>query len=954
MQTFLSLLAENLYRRYGDDISSLCIIFPSRRARLFFTEALTAAAGRPLWSPEFRTVDDVMQRYSALTVGERIPLVAELYKVYSRFHAETFDSFYYWGEMLLSDFDSIDKYLIDAGMLFRNIADLKELEKDTGYLEPEQAEIIARFWKSFGHENGYSDEKRKFLDIWASLYDIYTQYRESLASKGIGYPGMVYRQAADNIRAGRLPAPDEADGTGYVIAGFNALTGCEKILFKYLATSRNAEFFWDYDDYYVADGDQEAGLFIRENRRLFPQRHPLGPTDNFARPKRITVVASPSDSMQCKYAGEGLRQFAAESGRVPDKETAIVLTDENLLMPVLSSVPDSIGDINITMGYPLKLTPAYTLYERLAEMQSRRKTRGEKVLFRYTDLTGLLAHPYIAGIDPGTSDKVTAEVKRRQVLYPDITGMVPESSPLATLLTGAGGEWQELSGYLVSALSAVLTSPALAGPERGQDRDQLVLIADNIRRVTNSLAACGLEVTAKVFLSLVRKILQNTRIPFEGEPLRGVQVMGILETRNLDFRNVIVLSMNDDNFPGNRVASYSFIPYNLRLAYGLPTPQHHEGVYAYYFYRLLQRAENVHLVYSSKSDEKSSGEQSRYIYQLMYESEHELRRLGVGLDVTVPGRRGVEIPKTGDTALRLARFLSGKKQLSPTSFHNYIACSLKFYFHSVAGLYEEEEPGEEIDAPMFGTILHRSMELLYAPLCGKDDPRPAIRALIGSQAVAEAVDRAVRDEYLKGENIPQDEYGGNLILVADIIMRYINKCILPYDAGGPVFRITGTEDKVSTQFGFRSGGEVHSVGFRGLADRLDRLPDGRLRVVDYKTGRESLSFNGLETLFSPIARDRNPAAFQTLLYGLILSRKHGCDVQPALYYVRNLNAEGYSHLLTDRERKAQVVSYHQYGEQFEALLAEKLAELFDETVPFRQCDDEKTCAWCEFVKICRK
>lgn len=921
---------------------------------MFFTEALTVAAGKPLWSPEFRTVDDVMQRYSALTVGERIPLVADLYKVYSRFHAETFDSFYYWGEMLLSDFDSIDKYMIDAGMLFRNIADLKELEKETGYLEPEQAEIIARFWKSFGHENGYSDEKRKFLDIWASLHDIYTRYREVLTSKGIGYPGMIYRQAADNIAAGLLP-PDTGTGCkGYVIAGFNALTGCEKILFRHLSACCDAEFFWDYDDYYTADTDQEAGLFIRENRRLFPQREPLGPTDNFVRPKRITVVSSPSDSMQCKYTGEALRQIAARTGQVPDKETAIVLTDENLLMPVLSSIPDSVGDINITMGYPLKLTPAYTLYERLAEMQARRKMRGERALFRYPDLTGLLAHPYIAEMDPAVSEKVAKEVKRRQVLYPDITGLVPEASPISTLLAGAGGEWKDLSDYLVSALSAVLSSPGLAGPERGQDRDQLVLIADNLRRVANSLDACGLEITAKVFLSLVRKILQNTRIPFEGEPLRGVQVMGILETRNLDFRNVIVLSMNDDNFPGNRVTSYSFIPYNLRLAYGLPTPQHHEGVYAYYFYRLLQRAENVHLVYSSKSDEKSSGEQSRYIYQLSYESPHSLLRRGLGLDVTVPLRQGVEVPKTGDTLERLTRFLTGEKQLSPTSFHNYIACPLKFYFHSVAGLYEEDDPGEEIDAPMFGTILHRSMELLYAPLCGADDPRPAIEALRGSPAVEQAVAGAVRDEYLKGEEIPRDEYGGNLMLVSDIIARYINKCVLPYDAGGPEFRITSTEDQVSAPFGFRCRGESLSVGFRGLADRLDRLPDGRLRVVDYKTGREALSFNGVGALFSPLARDRNAAAFQTLLYGFILSRKHDCDVQPALYYVRNLNAEGYSPLLSDRERKVRVTSYAEYGESFEELLAGSLGELFDFSEPFRQCEDTRTCEWCEFSKICRR
>ncbi|MCC8034932.1 MAG: PD-(D/E)XK nuclease family protein [Rikenellaceae bacterium] len=896
------------------------------------------------------TVDQIMQDYSGLAAGERIPLLAELYKVYSKFHTETFDSFYYWGEMLLSDFDSIDKYLIDAGMLFRNIAELKELENDNSYLTAEQARMISRFWKSFGHESGYSQEKRRFLDIWCTLDPIYSEFRSELLTQGVGYNGMIYRRAAENIRSGVLPHLGERSGK-YIVAGFNALTECEKVLLHHL--SPHAEFFWDTDDYYVKDTRQEAGLFIRENMRMFPQEFPLGNVDNFAGPKNITVVASPSDSMQCKYAGEVLGQMGA-AGLRPGKETAIVLTDENLMTPLLSSIPEPVEDINVTMGYPLKLTPAYTLYERLAELQSGKKIKGSKTLFRFADLTGLLSHPFVSKIDPILSPRLLEAIRGRQVMYPDITGIFSESSPLSLLFSPCGESWQEIAGYLLSAIALVGSSGTLPGDGYGEDRDHLALIAQTVRRTSNSIEKASVEISGKIFISLVRKILQSTAIPYEGEPLQGVQVMGILETRNLDFKNLVVLSMNDDNFPGNRVSSYSFIPHNLRYAYGLPTPAHHEGVYAYYFYRLLQRAENIHLVYSSKSDEKSSGEQSRYIYQLLYESPHRITRKNIGLDINISPQSEINVPKEGETGKTLDLFLAGKRFLSPSSFNNYIACPLKFYFHTVAGLKDDEEPGEEVDAPMFGSILHKAMDILYKPLCGVADPRPAIKEMIGSVHVGRAVGDAVRQEFLKGEDVGPEDYGGSLLLASDIIGRYIDKCILPFDAGGGPFTILKTEETVGADFEFTSDGVCHSVRFRGNADRVDLLPDGRLRVVDYKTGQEELDFNGIESLFSPLLKDRNQAAFQTMLYGLMLSRTENRDVQPALYYVRNLNAEGYSPMLVDRSVKSEVASYRHYAASFEQLLSDKLTEMFDRNLPFGQCEDAKTCKWCIFNDICRR
>ncbi|MCD8073021.1 MAG: PD-(D/E)XK nuclease family protein, partial [Alistipes sp.] len=385
-----------------------------------------------------------------------------------------------------------------------------------------------------------------------------------------------------------------------------------------------------------------------------------------------------------------------------------------------------------------------------------------------------------------------------------------------------------------------------------------------------------------------------------------------------------------------------------------PTPAHHEGVYAYYFYRLLQRARNVHLVYSSKSDEKSSGEQSRYIYQLLYESSHNIERKNIGLDINISPGSEINVDKKGEAGEILESFLSGERFLSPSSFNNYVACPLKFYFHTVAGLRDEEEPEEEVDAPMFGTILHKAMDILYQPLWGMDDPRPAIKAMIGSPGIKSAVHQAVRTEYMRGEEIRPEDYGGSLMLASDIIARYIDKCILPFDANGESFTILKTEEPVAADFTFHRAEGNGNVKFRGNADRIDLLSDGRLRVVDYKTGRQELHFNGLGSLFSPMLKDRNPAALQTMLYGLMLSRMEKRDVQPALYYVRNINGEGYSPLLVDRSLKSEVSSYSYYAAQFESLLSEKLSELFDFGLPFGQCEDAKTCQWCEFNDICKR
>lgn len=946
MTGFLEEVAADLYARYGEGLSDCAVLFPSRRAQLFFVDALARIARRPMWRPRWTTVEELMSEISGLQTGDRIRLITELYKVYSEYHDEPFDKFYFWGDLLLRDFDTIDKYLIDARMLFRNIEDIKELEADISYLTPAQLQILA-FWSSLGAEADLSAEKRRFLSIWKTLGPIYTRFRERLARLGIAYGGMVQRAAAERIRVGGFAF---GEPRRFVVAGFNALSECEKVLFRFLSTAARTDFYWDYDTYYTDRPEQEAGMFVRQNVVQFPPRAALS-HDNMRCGKEFTAVASVSNAVQCKYAAGILRSLAQ---REPlDKRTAVVLTDENLLMPLLYALPAELGRVNVTMGYPLRATLAYTFVERLVELQHHRRKKGDGWTFYHADVTGLLAHPYVLESDPKGIARMQEQIISERRIAVDTAFLC--RNELLTTVFDAAVTWRELSDWLARVVAVVARMP-YAGEDARERIEFLAVVAEELTKLRNSLEGCDIDLTTEVYASLLRRHLQTLRIPFEGEPLEGIQVMGILETRNIDFRHVVILSMNDDNFPGNLLSGSSFVPYNLRAAYGLPTPEHHEGVYAYYFYRLIQRAETVHMLYCAHADEKTTGEPSRYIRQLDYESGFAVRKVEVGVDVDLAPAEPIEVKKDADIMRRLGRFTDpeGTAALSPTAFYRYVACPLRFYFHSVARLESDDEISEEVDAPMFGTILHAAVQTIYARVAGEAHPGGTLRALIRSGEVASAVERAINANYLRDERASTDDYTGNLLLVKDIVTRYLRGGVMPYDAAHDDFTVSGLEERIEYAFPFTAPGGERLLRFAGIADRIDTLPDGALRVVDYKTGAPHLEFAGVESLFRGEGKQRLSNVLQTLLYAMMLCHSRRVDAEPALYYVRAMNRPDYSPQLDDKELGVRGGRYSLYRQRFEELLRETLAELYDPAVPFRQCEDADTCKFCDFNIICKR
>ncbi len=943
MTTFLEEVADRLYSKYGDKISELNILFPSRRARLFFVDALSRIAHRPVWQPRWVSIDEMMSRAAGVEVADRVRLIAELYNVYSEYHAESFDKFYFWGEILLADFDMIDKYMIDADMLFRNISDIKELESDLSYLTPEQLKIVS-FWSSLGEEADLSEEKRKFLHIWRSLKPIYHKYQERLEHLGIAYTGMIHRKAVARLNSEEY----SFEGSGqYAVVGFNALSECEKQLITHLRSTNEVDMFWDYDDYYRLHNEQEAGLFIRDNIARFPPTYDIS-HNNMEQQKSIEVVATASNILQCKYISNIIEQIQ-ESGQVIDKNTAVVLTNENLLLPLLYSLPESVGKVNVTMGYPLRESLAYSFLERLIELQHHSRKRGAQ--FYHIDVMGLLTHPYVASHNTELNNALRSDILKRRMISVDAEFL--RRDELLSVIFSSQDSWDKMSQYLIESISTVMQQP-YAGEDRRERDEFLSFISSHITTLHNSIEACNIEMSIPIYISLLRRHIQTLRVPFEGEPLEGIQVMGILETRNLDFRNVIILSMSDDNFPGNHVSQPSFVPYNLRSAYGLPTPEHHEGVYAYYFYRLLQRAENVWMLYSSHADEKSSGEPSRYIYQLDYESPFTLRRLSVGVDVNMIESQTIEIAKQGHVAEQLAKFVDPENpiSISPTALYRYIACPLRFYFYSLAGIKRDEELSEGVDAPMFGTILHAAIEELYRPLVDVVDFVTSLRDSMSN--LESIVERAINSNYLQKEGVSSDEYSGNILLIKEIVCKYIRDGIVAYDLANSNFTIKGVENPVQHYFSLDG---VRRVKFKGILDRLDRLADGSLRIVDYKTGSAHMEFNGVESLFRGDGRERMSNVIQTLLYSMMLYREGEQRVMPSLFYVRSLGNKDYSPRIIDCSKgsKSEVLSYRDLGDEFEELIRSTLLELFDLETPFRQCEDAKnSCAYCDYRTICKR
>ena len=966
MKSFVEYAAAGLHARFGDTVSDLKIVFPNKRARLFFNEALSRQIASPLWQPSYISIDDLVKEASGLVLADNLRLVAELYKIYCEYHPEPFDKFYQWGLMLLADFDTVDKYMIDAGSLYSNISDLKEIEACFGEQE-EAAELVRDFWRTFDRARVVSEEQKTFLKIWQSLGEIYWRFNLALREQGIAYSGMIYRDVAERLAGAGGEA--EIFGSGrFCFLGFNALNECEKRIFRYMKEHAGALFLWDYDDYYLRNSGQEAGRFLRRNIPAYGESIAI-PSDNFAAPKSVEVVSSPSDIMQCKALYDELAGIYAEQGFV-DKETAVVLTDENLLIPVLHSIPPEIDRINVTMGYPVTGTVPYMLLERLLQLQERCRDNG----FYHSDVEGLLSHPYIAERKIPLAASILSDITSEGLIYVDRDRFA--GNEFLRSVFRPAGQPAAMRQYLTEILeecSVAMEGTPDEGREMRERREFLYIIITAILKLHSSVEQSSLSLTAAVYGSLLRQMLRGQRVPYEGEPLGGLQIMGILETRNIDFKNIIFLSVGDDTFPGNRSVS-SYIPFNLRQAFGMPTIADHEAMYAYYFYRAVQRCGRLVMMYNSAAEGQRSGEPSRYIRQLEYESRHDVVTRSISLRIESSPPQAIVVTKDGGILARLAG-----ASFSPSQLNRYIDCPLRFYFADVERISPVRKPDEGITRLDVGNLMHKALEMVYRPLVGAPDPRPRLQQIVSERKLFGGIVDAALAELLPAK-ASDENYAGQADMIKNIVLHMASR-IVAFDAAQTApFTVAASEAGIAVSM--ELGGRT--VRLRGVIDRLDRLPNGRVRIVDYKSGKsDEAVFGEPESLFTdnqadgdtPVFRKHNSAVLQTLVYSLMLTDSRStvyaddeplnmdapAGVVPALYVVPMMNRPDYDPRLRQvlkRDAGKEEFAVDPLDGDLAAAIGDNLAALFgeilDPAVEFAQTPFADKCKYCDFKTICRR
>lgn len=972
MKPFLRQVAEK-YVMETKDVSRLCFVLPNRRSMAFFRKyicesvaqkASSVADGHPVIAPEMLTINDFFYRAHGTGVSDRVTLLLKLYDCYKKLNskAEPLDEFIFWGDVILADFNDVDKYLIDARQLFTNISDYRNIQDTYSYLTENQRNAIMGFVSHFNDRSGRltvnlgsgsPDVKGRFLQIWNLLYPLYRLYNESLAGEGLAYEGMVYRDLAERLV--REPVTDVLGSmcphsSKFVFVGLNALNECEKTLMRRMRDAGIAEFCWDYSGELIRDRRNRSSFFMEDNVREFPQSGNWDP-DGVKVPS-INVVGVPSSVGQVKMISQIFPH--AES------DCAVVLPDETLLMPLLNSMPEHISDINVTMGYPMSGSGLYSLMSDLSAMQLHTVKRSDGWMFYHKQVWSVFSSSIFRKAADAETMKKVAQIKGSAKYY------IPQSDlcgtpvldllfrPVITDVKSADGTQIRLfEKYQMEVIAGL-------APMLKDDGDMLLELefAKEYYRSVSILSGTRLDVMPVTYIRLLAQLTGGISVPFQGEPLKGFQIMGPLETRALDFRNLVIMSANEGTFPKRNVSS-SFVPPELRRGFGMPAYEYQDAVWAYYFYRMITRAENVWLLYDSRTEGLKSGEESRYIKQLQYHFRIPVKRY-VAKAGLLKSSDADRIVKTPEDLERIASAV-----LSATAIQNYLACPAKFYYHTVKRLSAENEVSESIDSGMFGTVYHDTMWALY---CGEE-----------AMAAKEIMDKTAKERFRPMKWVKKDyieswmkrekdikekvkslicfqlntaEVTGRDIVVADVIVKYVLKTLQSdleqtEQSGRDGFEICGLELKLS--------GEFAGHRFIGYIDRLDSFSEGSIRVVDYKTGKVSDIEKGeindsnaeavAESVFGKGGMSRPKIALQFHIYDMLLDMS-GLAVDRSLHNCVYSVSGLFSGLPQTTERNA----------RFHDIVSEKLKLLIDEIsdpeVPFERTEDRNICEYCDFKMIC--
>jgi hypothetical protein len=943
--TFLHKLTDHIINKHGDNIDNICFVLPNRRAGLYLKKYIAQKINKVIWAPSVFSIEDFVSNITGITIADQTTLLFEFYSVYKEMegaNAQPFDEFMTWGQVLLNDYNDADLNLADTESLFQYLNEAKALS----------------LWNLEG--SPLTDHENKYLKFYNSLSRYYKRFVSLLLSKNTGYQGLVYKTAAENI----VEYSQSPTFQNIIFAGFNAITASEEKIIKALTASGKAEIFWDAEKYYLENEVQEAGTFLRKYRKYWKLKEFNWIEDHFAEDaKNITITGVPLKIGQTVLAGTLLSEL--DDDKANSENTALVLADESLLVPMLYSIPENVKDINITMGYPLSSSTAHSLFMNIFTLHenSQKYSSGKTVRFYYKDIINLLSHPYfqMLGATAGKTswvEEILLDIKNSNRIfykYNDIVAQI-KNPEISSLFEKTIETPDDILNRFTSVIGLVrdtlISDNKTKNNTGGFDLEYLFHYAVIITKIKNLFKKYGFINDIKTLRKIFSGIAETATMPFYGEPLKGLQIMGMLETRALDFENIIILSVNEGILPAGRFQS-TFIPYDIKKEMGLNTYKQKESIFAYHFYRLLQRAKNIHIIYNTQTDDFGSGEKSRFITQIVEELPRYNSKINIKENLLIndpPAQKDHSISVNKSPEIIEALLKHAEKGYSPSAVNTYISCQLRFYFQYVEGIKEAEETTETIDAATLGSVVHYVMQKLYDSVKNKQLLQSDIKSM--SHQVEVLTKEGFATYYPNGDV----NYGKNLLIVK-VANKFLNNflkqealLIEKLNQSKQALTVIMLEELLETSVQVRlQDDKTIPVKITGYIDRIDYAGE-TVRIIDYKTGvvkKEELKFDSWDQLLND---SKYAKSLQLLMYAYLYSKENKTEnLNAGIITFRSLS-KGFMPVCCPGSNN-NIIDEAAIG-KFEEILFSIISSVFNTEIPFVQTDDTKKCNICPFAGIC--
>ena len=913
MQSFLEEVLSKI-KNNQESLENIIFILPSKRAGSFLKNAIAKTATKTAFSPEIYSIETFIEKISGINYATNTEQLFELYNCYIKITTKDPDNFYAfskWGQTLLQDFNEIDRYLVNSSKLFSNLAAIQEINHWS--VQSEKTQLM-----------------QDYLNFWNNLDPLYSALNNSLKEKGFGHQGLVYREAFENLENYLATVPNKT----HIFIGFNALNTAESKIIQTILQKGQSDAYWDIDNYFLTDPIHDAGYFIRKHKKewsYYTKDILKGIGNHYNTPKYIYITGVPKNVSQAKHVGSLLKKQEQISPKSL-KSTAVVLGDETLLNPIINSIPNTIDHINITMGYPLQKTPLASLFVQFIDLYLNRDSQG----WYYQNILSFLSHPYLQNLlgiteIKNTSEQISDTIKAKNWTHINaekIQSILPDNTNLKLLFFKEDivpekfiEKCLDLILLLKTKFETSTDALALEYLYRFHNLFNQILTLVRKHSFINDL---------KSLLSLYKELLSSETIDFQGNPLEGLQVMGMLESRNLDFETVIITSVNEGILPSGK-SNNSFIPFDLKLNFGLPTYKEKDAVYTYHFYRLLQRAKNIHIIYNTEPDVLEGGEKSRLISQLLTD---ENKSKDIIETVVTPAIKPTiktitSIHKTNDL-LELIK-IHANKGFSPTSLSNYIRNPIDFYKRNLLGIDSLLEVEETVAANTFGTIVHDTLEDLYTPYIGQSLSEEKLKAL--KPKIQNLVKHHFAKSYMDG-----DITRGKNLIAYNVIVRYVENFIdlEIRETKNHDIKILGLEENIKIALNFP---ELNfPILLKGKLDRIDSK-DGTLRIIDYKTGKvESKHVEIID--WSTITDEYEYSkAFQLLCYTYMYHSKHPISqIQAGIISFKNLKA-GLLQFATKEKKGSRVkntIITQETVDLFYVELKKLILEICNPEIPFTE------------------